>query len=103
MSEYQQGKKAIVIGPKHMRELFGIAGLEMCADDFESVDKIFDRNDIGVVLIDHDSYINQLGWKQIQRLESAPFSILILDSSSMGAGYEQLQKLAEQAVGVKII
>ncbi len=99
--------KLLVIGEKSVVDTFrllGSVGLVTTLDDFENTIKYIEENkeEIGGILLTDSLYDSSS--KLIRRINNSEIPWVVLPSGTQGTsqGYQELERLAEKAIGMKL-
>jgi vacuolar-type H+-ATPase subunit F/Vma7 len=99
--------KLLVIGEKSVVDTFrllGSVGLVTSLDDFENTIKYIEENkdEIGGILLTDSLY--DTSSKLIRRINNSEIPWIVLPSGKQGTsqGYQELERLAEKAIGMKL-
>lgn len=101
--------KLLVLGEKKIVNIFKLLGSDGMAVDQESVDEVIDyieknKNNIGGILLTENVYDPDS--KLVKRINSSDLPWVVLPSNTQGestnSGYQELERLAEKAIGMKL-
>lgn len=99
--------KLLVIGDKSVVDTFrllGSVGIVATLNDFENTIKYIEENkdEIGGILLTDSLYDNSS--RLIRRINNSEIPWVVLPSGTQGTsqGYQELERLAEKAIGMKL-